>query len=100
MVRIQRLNSGFYLLQGGTPFDPRTICLMEVPTYITEALAILKMLNRGEKVEGLGKKQTDKTYYIYMSPNVWESLVPNSVPFSTQHLVRTQYVHKTTKRNA
>lgn len=78
-----------YTLMGGVRFNPKYLYFKELPTFIEEKLAILKMLNDYQEIPTLGKKFSENTYHIYMSPAVWESLIP------TAHLTKTPYQGET-----
>lgn len=81
MVRITIMkNTKFvYLLEGGLKFEPKYLHFNELPPFIAERIAILKMLNNYEEIPDIGKKFSDTVYHIPISIRVWESLIPSAV---------------------
>lgn len=50
----------------------------KLPEFITQPLAILKMLSDGERVEDVGKKYRDDLYYVFVDVDVWKVFVADS----------------------
>lgn len=50
----------------------------KLPEFITQPLAILKMLSDGERVEDVGKKYNDGMYYVFVDADMWKAFVADS----------------------
>lgn len=46
-----------------------------MPDFITEPLAMLKMLNNGERIGSVGKRYTDRLFYVYVDADVWQNFI-------------------------
>ena len=74
-----------YVLMGGMQFNPKWLYFYELPEFISEKLALLKMLNRFEEIPDVGKRFDENTYRMWMRPAVWESIEPLAVASKSKH---------------
>lgn len=72
-----------YLLEAGFKFDPRILRFNELPPFLAERLAILKMLNKFQEIPDIGKRFSDNVYHVPISVRVWESIAPTALPNPT-----------------
>ena len=65
-----------YLLEGGLHLDPKIIRMPTLPDFIEEKLSLLQIAGKRHRVDGVGYKFSDNVFYIQISQNVWQTLLP------------------------
>lgn len=53
------------------PGESITVSQEELPDYITQPIALLKMLRDGERIDGVGKRITRNVFYVFVRVEDW-----------------------------
>ena len=68
-------------MSAGLRFEPKYYdCLYgELPNFISDKIALLRLAGRGVYVDGMGKWRGEKLYYVEVSPRQWNETYGTSI---------------------
>ena len=85
-VRVEFVDGNIYLstavdIKAGLLFHPKqhTCTYGELPNFISDKIALLRLAGRGVYVDGMGKWRGEKLYYVEVSPRQWNETYGTSI---------------------
>lgn len=76
-LRVLMYDSGAAVLTPSAKLARESLTVPKhlMPRFITDQIAMLKMLDIGGRIELVGKRYTDNLFYVYVDADVWENFI-------------------------
>jgi hypothetical protein len=85
-VRVEFVDGNIYLsatvdIKAGLLFNPKqhTCTYGELPNFISDKIALLRLAGRGVYVDGMGKWRGENLYYVEVLPRQWNQTYGTSI---------------------
>jgi hypothetical protein len=67
-------------MMGNNMFDPSTLYFKVLPELVESKIVMLRMLRGGEGIPDVGRRHSQDTFYISLTPRQWESFKDEAIP--------------------